>query len=140
MCKTFAPLIGAASAFLASLGLSGAALMMDDPKRFTAIFAYAALFVGAFVCGISAVKLDLQRSMLSSLVGGVGYVLLLWLISLAMRARAEHPVTPLFMLAMYICCVLVSLLGGLSGRGRKTYVDANKKNPTALMRRQLGRR
>ncbi len=133
-------IIGALTSFVAVLVLSGAALLMEDPKKLITAFAYGALLVGAFVGGFSSAKLDKDRSAVSAFMGGVGYVLLLWLVSLAFRANAMYPVTPIFMILAYIGCTAVSFIGGLAVRGKRGGVKFSRKNPTTLVRGQLGRR
>lgn len=135
-----ASLIGAFAAMMLALAFSAAALAMTDPDKFVGIFGYAALFLGAVISGIVSVKLDSGRSLLTSLVGGAGYVLVLWLVSLFFRAAAENAVSPLAMALIYIGCIAVSMLGGLMGRGKKWKIGSSKNNPTDIVRKQLGRR
>ncbi len=134
-----ASLIGTFAAVLLALIFSAAALAMTDPDKLVGVFGYAALFWGAALTGIVSVKLDSGRSLLAALVGGVGYVLILWLISLFFRAAAENAVSPLIMALMYAGCIAVSMLGGLMGRGKKRKIGASKNNPTDIVRKQLGR-
>ncbi len=135
-----ASLIGTFAAVLLALIFSAAALAMTDPDKLVGAFGYAALFLGAVISGIVSVKLDSGRGLLTSLVGGAGYVLILWLISLFFRAAAENAVSPLAMVLIYIGCAAVSVVGGFMGRGKKRKIGASKNNPTDIVRKQLGRR
>ena len=134
-----ASLIGTFAAAVLALAFSAAALAVTDPDGLVGILGYAALFLGAVVSGIASVKLDSERRMLTSFVGGAGYVLILWLVSLFLRADAANPVTPPVMALMYAGCIAAATLGGLMGRGRKRRVGASKNNPTDIVRKQLGR-
>ncbi|MBQ8551552.1 MAG: TIGR04086 family membrane protein [Clostridia bacterium] len=133
-------LIGIGTAAVLTLILSAVALAQEDPDRFTGIFAYAALFIGALACGLASMKLDREHGMISPLIGGAGYVLVLWLVSLFFRADAVNAVSPLAMSLGYLGCIAAALAGGLIGRPKRVRIDTAKKNPTALVRKQLGRR
>ncbi len=133
-------LIGIGTAAALALILSAVALAQEDPDSVIGMFAYASLFAGAFVCGLASMKSDCEHGMISPLVGGAGYVLVLWLISLFFRGNAENAVPPLGMALGYLGCLAVALAGGLIGRPRRGRIDSAKKNPTALVRKQLGRR
>lgn len=132
-------LIGVASVVVLALILTAAALAFPDPDSVVGAFAYAALGIGALACGIAAVRADAARSIVGAVIGGVGYVLILWLVSLFMRDGAET-MPPALTAVAYAVCVIASMLGGLIARGRRIRIGEGKNSPTALMRKQLGAR
>ena len=130
-------LFGIAAALLLSLALTAAALAFADPNSVIGAFAYTALGIGAMICGLAAVRADLSHSLTAALIGGGGYVLVLWLVSLIMRNGGET-VPLLWTLIAYAACVIASLIGGLLSRGRRVHIGEGKKSPAALVRRRLG--
>lgn len=133
-------LCGIGTAVGLALILSAAALAQEDPDSVIVIFAYASLLLGALICGLASMRSDRGHGMLTPLVGGAGYVLVLWLVSLFFRANAENAVPPIGMALGYLGCLAVALAGGLIVRPRRGRVNPAKGNPTALVRKQLGRR
>lgn len=120
--------------------LSAIALSLEDPDTVTGAFAYAALALGSLVSGIAAGSGDSEHRIPASALGGVGYVLFLWLVSLFFRAEAQNAVSPVYTLLCYIGCVAVSLIGGTVTRPRRVRTNGGKRSPTALLRGRLGRR
>ncbi|MCI8387646.1 MAG: TIGR04086 family membrane protein [Clostridiales bacterium] len=124
-----------------ALILSAAALSMDDPASMLEIFAIAALFIGAVVCGFVSAKSYPDAAFIAGLLGGAFYVLFIWVISLFFRGDSgdvsRELVSPLWMALGYIGCIALSMLGGLLGRKRKQRIGDGNKSPAALARRQL---
>ena len=133
-------LFGIGGAALLALVMTAVALMTKDPDKLVGILAYAALLIGAFVCGVTALRSDENHSIAAPLIGGAGYVLVLWLVSLFFRGDTVTPVPPIWMAVGYAVCVLISLVGGLIARPRRMRVGEGKNSPAAQIRRQLGRR
>ncbi|MBQ8509293.1 MAG: TIGR04086 family membrane protein [Clostridia bacterium] len=124
-----------------TLILTAVSLSMEDPDRLLRAFALTALFVGAAVSGFASAKFARENGLLAGLLGGVLYVLIVWLISVFFRGSAdeESVMPPLWMALGYGICLAASLFGGLLGRGRRMKVGEGRKNPAAMARRQLGR-
>lgn len=133
-------LFGIGGAALLALIMTAAALMTKDPDKLIGILAYAALLAGALICGITALRADENHSIAASLIGGAGYVLILWLISLFFRGDTVSPVPSVWMAVGYAVCVLTALVGGLLARPRRMRVGEGKNSPAAQIRRQLGHR
>ncbi len=139
----FAPLrgmlIGIGITALLSLVFTVVALMTKDPDSLIGLFAYAALFVGSMTCGILSVKSDSEQRLFSGLIGGIGYVLVIWLLSLFFRADTAEAMSPVWMTVGYLGCILTAFIGALIAKPKRTNIkDGN--NMAAQMRRQLTKR
>lgn len=131
--------LGMAGGILASLLLSlvfcGVALTFGDPRGAVDTFAYAVLALGSVACGVVAMRTDENRSYVSSLVAGVMYVLVLFIISLFMRGTGTF--SPLLRTVIFALMIGMSMLGGAIGKSRRARVVGGKNSPGAQMRRRL---
>ncbi len=139
----FAPLkgmlIGIGITALLCLVFTAVALMGKDPDRLIGFFAYAALFVGSMTCGILAVKSDTQQRLFSGIIGVVGYVLVIWLLSLFFRDDAAEVLPPVWMAAGYLGCILTAFIGALIAKPKRTHIK-DGSSTAAQMRRRLNKR
>lgn len=131
--------IGVGVAVILALVFTAVALMTEDPDKLIGILAYAALFIGALAAGIAAPRQGIARA-LSSALSGAGYALIIWLASIFFRGSGEATLPFYVALILYIACVGVSTLGGLIFGGTCRRSVSGKKNPAALIRKQLGHR
>ena len=120
---------------LLSLILCGIALTFGDPRSAIDVFAYAVLALGSAGAGVIAMRRDENRSYVSSLIAGVMYVLILFIISLFMRGDSAY--SPLIRTLIFAIMIGMSMLGGAIGKGRRARVRGGKKSPGAEMRRRL---
>lgn len=125
---------------LLAIIMTAVALMTKDPDSIIGIFAYAALVIASLLGGITSIKADTEQRLGASLLSGVGYVLIIWLLSLFFRADTLEPVSPLWAIIGYIGCIALSLVGGVIVRPKQTRIKEGKNNVTAKLRRQLGKR
>lgn len=130
-------LVGAAAIIILSLISSAVALLFADPNAAVGVLAYVALGIGAISSGFGAVMSDEERSLFSAVLSGAMIVLVMWFVSLFMRGEGGG-VPWVWTALVYAACVLLSLLGGFIGRGRRVRVGEGKNSPTALMRKRLG--
>ena len=139
----FAPLkgmlFGIGVTSLLSLVFTLIALMGKDPDSLIGFFAYAALFAGSLICGILAVKSDPDQRLFSGLLGGIGYVLVIWLLSLFFRGDTPEALPPLWMAVGYLGCILTALIGALIARPKRAHIK-DGSNTAAQMRRRLTKR
>lgn len=139
----FASLKGALLGIAVLLGMSiimtAVSLGFADPMSAVNVLSYMALGIGALVCGIAALKWDAEQSLLASVIGGAMYVLILWIVSLFVP-RGEVSMPAVWTAVAYAACVIVSLVGGLVARPRRERFGEGRKSPTAVMRKQLGKR
>ncbi len=120
---------------LLSLVFCGMALAFDDPRGAIEVFAYAVLALGSVCAGLVAMRTDEGRSYVSSLIAGVMYVLVLFVISLFMRGDGTY--SPLLRTVVFALMVGMSMLGGAIGKGRRERARGGKNSPGAQMRRRL---
>ncbi len=130
-------LIGLGTALTLMLILSGAAMLTADPDRWIGPMAAVARLVGAFLCGLAGRMADRQRCPMTGAVSGALYVLLFWLASLFFKDAASA-MAPYTQALWYGGCVILSLLGGFTRKGKPRYSEAH--SPTAAARRQLARK
>ena len=132
-------LVGIGTAALLALILTAVSLFMRDPDKLLDIFAYASLVIGAFTCGIASASSGGENKLLSALVSGIVYSVLLWLISLFFRASTEEPLSAMWTLLGYIGCVLSALLGGFIVAPKKARIK-DSGDVTAEIRHRLKKR
>lgn len=132
-------LLGIAVLIGLSLIMTAVSLGLGDPMSALNVLAYAALGIGAFACGMASFKWDSQQSLLTSVIGGAMYVLILWLISLFIPRTGES-MPAVWTAVAYAACVIVSLIGGLMAKPRRERFGEGRKSPAAVMRKQLGKR
>lgn len=120
---------------LLSLILCGVALTFGDPRSAIDTFAYAVLALGSVCAGVAAMRTDENRSYVSSLIAGVMYVLILFIISLFMRGDGAY--SPLLRTVFFALMIGMSMLGGAIGKGKRVRVGGSKNSPSAQMRRRL---
>lgn len=130
---------GIFAAFLSALLFTAVLLAGEDPVKLLGLFAYAALFAGAAVCGIVSAAYDRSRGPLNSLLGGVIYSLSMLAVSLAASGSLGGAVDVIRALFVYAACIAVSLLMGVVLRPKRKAVGAGHKNPAALARKRLGK-
>ena len=133
-------LIAVALTVLLAIIMTAVALMTKDPDNIIGIFAYATLVISSLLGGITSIKADTEQRLGASLLSGVGYVLVIWLLSLFFRADTLEPVSPLWATVGYIGCIALSLVGGIIARPKQTRIKDGKNNVTARLRRQLSKR
>ena len=132
-------LVGIGTSSLLALIFTAVALMTRDPDRLIGIFAYAVLFISSLAGGISSVKADSEQRLLSAFLGGTGYVLILWLLSLFFRADTAEPLPPILMASGYAGCIAAAFIGALIAKPRRMRIK-DGSNVTAQVRRQLIKR
>lgn len=130
-------IFGVLLALVLSLVFTAISLAFGDPRAAADLLSYVVLGASSLCVGIVAVRSDSEHRLTSALIGGIMYVLLLFVISLFMSADGTSPIlrTIVWMLSIGIC-----LLGGVIGRGRRVRVGEGKNSPTALARRRLAAR
>ncbi len=133
-------LASAALALLLTLVLTAVALMTKNPDSLIHVFAYAVLAITSLIGGITASKADSGQRLGASLIGGYGYVLVMWLLSLFFRSDTAGSVSPLLTVSVYIGCIALSLVGGIIAKPKQTRIKEGKNSVTARLRRQLGKR
>lgn len=131
-------LIGVLSAVILALIFTAVALMTKDPDKFAGIFAYGALFIGAFISGVMTPK-DGINPIVACLLSGGGYSLILWLTSLSFRKDGTSELSPIISLLLYLGCVVVSVAAGFIFNTRRKSLPRGKKSPVAMLRKQCGR-
>ncbi len=130
--------VGVLVTLVLSLIFTAIALAFDDPKSVVDLLSYAALAISALFVGIIAVKSDGEHRVTASLIGGIMYVILLFIISLFMSG--EGVPSPILRAVAWALSIGVCMLGGLMGKGRRVRVGEGKNSPTELARRKLAKR
>ncbi len=95
------------------LVLSFIAYTRADPDSYVSIFAGAALYVSAFICGFVAVKKNRESGLLCGLTSGGIFTLMIIGLSLIMRTT-DGGGSPLRWV-MYLVILGISTLGGVVG-------------------------
>ncbi len=130
--------VGVLVTLVLSLIFTAIALAFDDPKSVVDLLSYATLAISALFVGIIAVKSDGEHRVTASLIGGIMYVILLFIISLFMSG--EGVPSPILRVLVWALSIGVCILGGAIGKGRRTRVGDGKNSPTELARRKLAKR
>ena len=131
--------IGTAVAIVLALISAGIMLTLEDPMGSMGIFAFAILYIGAFVSALVSAALDRQYSVAVALAGGAFYLLLDFILSQFFKSgEATTSVTTVLM----GCggCIALSLAAGLIMRPRAMRVRSGNKSPAAIARGRLGKR
>lgn len=131
--------VGIVIVALLALILSAIALRAENPSGLVSIFAIITLCVGAVSVGFAAARWCPANAVLSGIVGGAAYIVLIWLISLFLRG--EEGGYPLwFTAAGYAGSLLCSLVGAQVAKPKRQSAGEGRNSPAAKARRQLQRR
>jgi putative membrane protein (TIGR04086 family) len=88
-----------------------------DPTRLVIPFSYIGLIIASFVSGFSGARLRGAEGLLSGILSGACFSLLLFVLSQFIKKDASLPFS--FVLFSFVCVVLVSALGGLFASKKK---------------------
>ncbi len=105
----------------------------SDPCKYSAYFAMAATFIGAFCCGFLSAKFLGSKGLISGLICGVGYAAVLLLLSVLLPAD-ENAHTFAGVAILYVLILLASSIGGYIGTHKK------KKDPAARAKKMHRRK
>ena len=131
--------VGIVIVALLALILSAIALRADNPSGLVSIFAIITLCVGAVSVGFAAARWCPANALLSGIVGGAAYIMLIWLLSLFLRG--EEGGYPLwFTAAGYVGSLVCSLVGAQVAKPKRQSAGEGRNSPAAKARRQLQRR
>lgn len=131
--------MGIFAAFLSAFVFTAVLLAGEDPGKLLRLFAYAALFVGASVCGAVSSVYDRSRGVVNSALGGALYSLVMLAVSFVVSGCTGNGVGLMKALLVYAVCIAISLLMGIVFRPRRTAVREGRNNPAALARKRLGK-
>ena len=127
--------VGILLTLVLSLIFSIVALGFGDPRKVSDLLSYITLAMSALGVGITAVRSDSEHRLTSALLGGIMYVLLLFVISMFMsKEGAPSPMLRTVVWALYIG---VCILGAWVSKGNRTRGRMPKNSPAALARRRL---
>ncbi len=132
-------LIGTAVTLVLALIMTGVMVTLEDPMGSMEIFAFAILYIGAFVSALVSAAFERGYSITSALIGGAFYILLDFIVSLFFRNGGAALSAPYVLIGCGGCIVL-SLVAGFIMRPRAMRVRTGNKSPAAIARGKLGRR
>ncbi len=96
-----------------------------DPTRLVIPFSYAGLVIASFISGFSGAKLRGAEGLLSGILSGACFSLLLFVLSQFVKKEGTLPFT--FIMFSYICIILISALGGLFASKKKKQKRRTKR-------------
>ena len=117
-CKSFA-VAGAVSVLFSAFVIIILALVAysrENPGAFVRPLSYLALAISALGCGIINAKVRKKASLISGLIGGFIFVIVMFICSLFFGDSSISSVTGII---IYICFILVAGIGGIIGGAKR---------------------
>ena len=96
-----------------------------DPTKLVIPFSYVGLIIASFISGFSGARLRGAEGLLSGVISGACFSLLLFVLSQFIKKEGSLPLS--FVLFSYICVILVSALGGLFASKKKKQKRRTRK-------------
>jgi len=99
-----------------------------DPDKMLLPFAYTALIISTFLCGLLAAKFNSEKKFLCSVISGAIYIFIIFILSLIFRGNDESATPAWLTFVMYILSFGSVILGGAAGQQRKISSEKVRKN------------
>ena len=132
-------LFGIVTIILLALIISAVLVGMTDPMSVVGYFAFAILFIGAFVSTLISALSYREHTVSAALISGTMYGLVIFILSLFLKNENSVSASA-DMLVGYGGCAVIALLSGLITKNRERREQIGRKSPAALMRERAGKR
>ncbi|MDY3845395.1 MAG: TIGR04086 family membrane protein [Eubacteriales bacterium] len=110
-------LISMIISFILILILCTVAYQTDNPNRYIRPLSYVALGASSLICGFVSSKRIGMSSLISGLIGGLVYSVIMFLASLPLENTGNHHFG--ISILIYVAFIVLSCVGGIIGGARK---------------------